>query len=93
MIGPYVCDEVDGEPTIVELLAIEAEWPLIAAELAVVEAQCRFLGSPDVLTRRALRRAVTSLTRAYAEVYTPSAESPEPMSSSPQSSLCEGVEE
>jgi len=44
-------------PSEAELFAIEAAWPLHAAELAVVEAECRFVASPDVLARRALRRA------------------------------------
>ena len=52
------------EPTVEDLEAIEAEWPVLAAELAVVDAHCRFLNSPDVLARRALRRAVVAHTNA-----------------------------
>ena len=79
--------DLDGGPTVPELLAIEAEWPVHAAELAVVEAECRFMLSPDVLARRALRRAVTALTRVYAELYGP----PAVVAREPQEVICEGV--
>ncbi|MGL5825948.1 MAG: DUF6284 family protein [Nocardioides sp.] len=47
------------DPTDVELAAIEAEWPVIAAELAVVEVECRIAaGRGGELGARALRRAV-----------------------------------
>lgn len=49
--------EPDG-PTTAELSAIDSEWPLIAAELALVDAECRLAFSPDVLAVRAHRRAV-----------------------------------
>lgn len=48
-------------PTPQELAAIEAEWPLIAAELDVVSAECRLAISPDELATRAHRRAVARL--------------------------------
>lgn len=53
---------VTDEPTGDELAAIEAEWPQIAAEVDLVDAECRLLADPaDVLAKRAHRRAVTSL--------------------------------
>ena len=47
------------EPTAANLAAIEAEWPLIEAELAVVDAEARLLaaGRPSPLDWRRLRRA------------------------------------
>lgn len=48
------------EPTGAELAAIETEWPLIAAELDVVDAMVRLArsgGSPTELYWQALRRA------------------------------------
>jgi hypothetical protein len=54
------------EPTPAELDAIEAEWPLIAAELAVVDAEIAAARSGDTITeldRRRMRRAQTQLTR------------------------------
>lgn len=62
--GPV--DEWDVEPDEAELAAIEAEWPVLAAELAVVDAHCRFLACPDVSTRRALRRAESARDRTVA---------------------------
>jgi hypothetical protein len=56
----------DREPTAQELQEIEAEWPLIAAELAVVDAEIAAALSPDgtcELVRRRLRRARTQLNR------------------------------
>jgi hypothetical protein len=50
----------DEEPSAAELAAIEADWPLIEAELAVVDAQIRALsatGGPSPLDWRRLRRA------------------------------------
>ncbi len=55
------------EPTVEELRQIEVEWPVEAAYLAVVEAECRFLARPDVLARRAVRRAEVALDRALAD--------------------------
>lgn len=63
---PDALDEWDVEPDEADLAAIEAEWPVLAAELAVVEAQCRFLASPDTSTRRALRRAEATRDRTIA---------------------------
>lgn len=54
-------DEFDqDEPGPGDLAAIEAQWPLIAAEEALVEAECRLLcapGGPSELDWRRLRRA------------------------------------
>ncbi|MGF6944068.1 DUF6284 family protein [Nocardioides panzhihuensis] len=50
------------EPTGDDLAAIEAEWPQIAAEVDLVEAECRLLADPaDALAKRAHRRAMTAL--------------------------------
>ncbi|MEU4455266.1 DUF6284 family protein [Nocardioides sp. NPDC023903] len=52
------------EPTPGDLAAIEAEWPQIAAERDLVEAECRLLDDPaDALARRAHRRAMNALNR------------------------------
>ncbi|AEB44216.1 DUF6284 family protein [Micromonospora maris] len=64
---------VTPEPTIADLAAIESEWPLIAAELDVLDAQITLLyaedqGGPTVLDWRRLRRAEARVTRAAAEV-------------------------
>lgn len=49
-------------PTQGDLAAIEAEWPQIAAEVDLVDAECGLLADPaDVVAKRAHRRAVTSL--------------------------------
>jgi hypothetical protein len=50
--------DFDG-PSDVELAAIELEWPLIAAELEIVEAEIRLLTAerPTELDWRRLRRA------------------------------------
>ena len=58
-------EEVDREPSAEELAEIEREWPLIAAELAVVDAETALAVSPtDVLAHRRHRRA---LRRVLAE--------------------------
>lgn len=51
----------DNEPTASALAAIADEWPVIAAELDVVAAECRLATSPDALAVRAHRRAVAAL--------------------------------
>lgn len=73
--GPV--DEWDVEPDEAELAEIEAEWPVLAAELAVVDAHCRFLACPDVSTRRALRRAESARDRTVAN-HTSRSEGPRP---------------
>ncbi|WP_125775347.1 DUF6284 family protein [Antribacter gilvus] len=56
------CQAIEGaEPSFADLAAIADEWPVIAAELAVVEAECRLAESPDELAVRAHRRAVSAL--------------------------------
>lgn len=60
--------EVTG-PTDRELRAIEAEWPVIAAELAVVDAEiaaARAGDALDELDRRRMHRANARLTREIA---------------------------
>jgi hypothetical protein len=49
-----------GEPSPSELMAIDAEWPLIAAELSVVDAEAAIAAAGSAVTdleRRRLRRA------------------------------------
>lgn len=54
-------DAFDAEPTFTALAAIAAEEPVIAAEVAVVDAECRLAESPDEVAVRAHRRAVAAL--------------------------------
>lgn len=54
-------DVADVEPTFTDLAAIAAEEPVIAAEVAVVDAECRLAASPDELAIKAHRRAVVAL--------------------------------
>lgn len=60
-------------PTAADLAAIEHEWPLIAAELDLLDAQIAYLNagpSPSVLDRRRVRRAerrVLAVTRELSE--------------------------
>jgi hypothetical protein len=61
------------EPSPAELDAIEAEWPLIAAELDVLDAEIAIInasdhGGPAVLDWRRLRRAEARVTRVAAEL-------------------------
>lgn len=62
-----------NEPSPAELDAIEAEWPLIAAELDVLDAEIAIInaadhGGPAVLDWRRLRRAEGRVTRVAAEL-------------------------
>jgi hypothetical protein len=53
-------EPASAEPTAADLAAIEAEWPLIEADLCVLDAQIRALsaeGGPSLLDWRRLRRA------------------------------------
>ncbi len=53
---------MDTAPTHSDLAKIEAEWPQIAAEVDLVDAECRLLDDPaDVLAKRAHRRAWSAL--------------------------------
>jgi hypothetical protein len=57
------------EPTTADLRAIEAEWPLIAAELAIVNAEivtARVGDGGDELSRRRSRREAARLLRTLA---------------------------
>ncbi|WP_435826255.1 DUF6284 family protein [Micromonospora carbonacea] len=61
------------EPTVADLAAIEQEWPLIAADLDLLDAEIAMLyaaddGGPTALDWRRLRRAEARVTRAAAEV-------------------------
>ena len=61
------------EPTAAELDAIEAEWPLIAADLDLLDAQINLLyaddhGGPTTLDWRRLRRAEARVIRVAAEL-------------------------
>ncbi|WP_409073526.1 DUF6284 family protein [Micromonospora chalcea] len=63
------------EPTAAALAAIESEWPLIAAELDVLDAEITMLyaedhGGPTALDWRRLRRAEARVTRAAADLST-----------------------
>ena len=61
----------DGEPSAADLAAIEAEWPLIAAELDVVDAQVSVLLAGERVSDldwRRLRRAEARVLRVAAEV-------------------------
>ncbi|MEU4159544.1 DUF6284 family protein [Actinoplanes sp. NPDC026670] len=63
---------LDG-PTPAELNAIDAEWPLIAAELDVLDAEITIInaadhGGPSPLDWRRLRRAEARVTRVAAEL-------------------------
>ena len=57
-------NDTRDEPTGEDLAAIEAESPLLDAEVALVDAECRLLANPaDVPARRAHRRAMSALQR------------------------------
>ncbi|MFU8855035.1 DUF6284 family protein [Micromonospora sp. SL1-18] len=62
---------VMAEPTAADLAAIDREWPLIAAELDLLDAEITMLyaedhGGPTALDWRRLRRAEARVTRAAA---------------------------
>lgn len=53
---------LEREPTLDELAAIEAEMPLIAAGVDLVDAEIRVLTNPaDTVAKRAHRRAVSAV--------------------------------
>lgn len=61
------------EPSVEELDAIEAEWPLIAAELDVLDAEIALIvaaeqGGPSELDWRRLRRAEARTLAVAAEL-------------------------
>lgn len=64
---------VAAEPTAADLAAIESEWPLIAAELDLLDAEITLLytedrGGPTEFDWRRLRRAEARVTRAAADL-------------------------
>ncbi|MER5701436.1 DUF6284 family protein [Micromonospora sp. NPDC002296] len=64
---------VTAEPTAADLAAIDTEWPLIAAELDVLDAEITLIyaedkGGPTDLDWRRLRRAEARVTRAAADL-------------------------
>ncbi|SCF33891.1 DUF6284 family protein [Micromonospora mirobrigensis] len=66
---------ITAEPAAEDLAAIEAEWPLIAAELDVLDAEITLLyaedhGGPTALDWRRLRRAESRVIRAAADLTT-----------------------
>jgi hypothetical protein len=59
-------DRTNDGPTPADLAEIDDEWPLIAAELALVDAEITALnaiGGPTDLNRRRIRRAEAEVTR------------------------------
>lgn len=61
------------EPTAAELAAIDAEWPLIAAEMDVLDAEITMLyaadrGGPSPMDWRRLRRAEAKVTKVAADL-------------------------
>lgn len=66
---------VTVEPTPADLAAIESEWPLIAAELDLLDAEITLLyaedrGGPSEFDWRRKRRAEARVTRAAADLPT-----------------------
>lgn len=66
---------VATEPTAADLAAIESEWPLIAAELDLLDAEITLLyaedrGGPSEFDWRRKRRAEARVTRAAADLPT-----------------------
>jgi Family of unknown function (DUF6284) len=64
---------IADEPSAAELDAIEVEWPLIAAELDVLDAEIHLIyaddhGGPTTLDWRRLRRAEARVIRVTAEL-------------------------
>ena len=57
----------DREPSAKELAAIDAEWPLIAAELDVVDAEAALVRAPGDLTARRLAKAKRQLQAVLVE--------------------------
>ncbi|ADB34572.1 hypothetical protein Kfla_5566 [Kribbella flavida DSM 17836] len=69
----YLSAVADEEPSAADLAGIELEWPLIAAELDLLDAQIAYHNagpSPSVLDRRRVRRAerrVLAVSRELAD--------------------------
>jgi hypothetical protein len=67
----------NDEPTAADLAAIEAEWPLIEAELSALDAQIRILtaaGGLSSLDWRRLRRAERRVLAARRALAAPAAD-------------------
>lgn len=64
-------DVDDDGPTVAELEAIEAEWPLIAAELALVDAEVLAATNPTSATAVAAVTAARLRVAAVEESYHP----------------------
>lgn len=58
-------------PSRADIQAIEAEWPLIAAEMAVVDAEAAMARADEIteLDQRRLRRAKARVTRQMQDLY------------------------
>jgi hypothetical protein len=68
----------NDEPSPADLAAIEAEWPLIAAELDLLDAEIREINAEpaaSVLDRRRVRRAQRRVLAARRELAAHDAES------------------
>lgn len=70
---PFGVDEV-SEPTGADLAAIEEEWPLIAAELDLLDAEIALLyaadrGGPTELDWQRVRRARRQVLRTAANLF------------------------
>ncbi|MBM0231895.1 hypothetical protein JNW91_08515 [Micromonospora sp. STR1_7] len=66
---------ITAEPTAADLAAIDAEWPLIAAELDLLDAEITLIyaedhGGPTELDWRRVRRAEARVTRAATDTAT-----------------------
>lgn len=78
------------EPAAADLAAIDQEWPLIAAELDLLDAEIAMLyaedrGGPTALDWRRVRRAEAAVTRAAETVArTGTWEDPPPILSDPR---------
>ena len=74
MLTPIFSD--NQEPTPAELAGIDTEWPLIEAELALLDAQIHVLsaaGGPSPLEWRRLRRAERRVLAARLRLAAPAA--------------------
>ncbi|MEO3781550.1 DUF6284 family protein [Micromonospora sp. B11E3] len=75
-MSSYDLNDADPDgPSVDDLAAIDAEWPLIAAELDLLDAEISMLyaedrGGPTELDWRRLRRAEARVTRAAADLAT-----------------------
>ena len=60
-----------AEPSAADLAAITAEWPLIEAELRLLDAEITQINQPSPLNRRRVRLAEAGVARAAVEVAAP----------------------